>query len=188
MRVGDWAVAIGNPFGLASSVSAGIISARARDIHAGPYDDFLQTDAAINPGNSGGPLFNLRERSSESTPPSSGVERASDSLSPPTWPKRSSQLEKGEVNRGWLGVSIQDVTPDLAKALKAGGAQGALVAEVIPNTPASKAGLREQDIVTAVDGTPIDSGRALTRLVGLRQPGTIVKLTCARDGSSRDFR
>jgi serine protease Do len=184
MRVGDWVLAIGNPFGLASSVSAGILSAKARDIHAGPYDDFLQTDAAINPGNSGGPLFNLRGEvvgiNTAIVGGSSGIGFAVPSnmveeLLP--------QLEKGKVRRGWLGISIQDMNPDLAQALHAPVQKGALVADVTSGTPAQKAGLQPNDIIVSLDGKPVDSSKGLTHAIGLKMPGTTSTLEYYRQGS-----
>jgi serine protease Do len=180
-------VAIGNPFGLASSVSAGILSARARDIGAGPYDDFLQTDAAINPGNSGGPLFNLQGEvigiNTAIVGGGAGIGFAVPSnLAKALLP----QLEKGgPVTRGWLGVAAQDLDPALASALDAPGTEGALVTHVEPRSPAFLAGLRPDDIVLALDGEPIVSAGALTRAVALKAPGTRVELTVWREGERR---
>src|SRR6266851_4923163 len=165
IKVGDWVVAIGNPFGLASSVSAGIISARARQIGAGPFDDFLQTDAAINPGNSGGPLFNMKGEvigiNTAIVGGGSGIGFAVPSnMAKLLLP----QLEKGQkIRRGWLGVTVQDLTPELAKSLNVPVSRGAVVSDVNPDTPAAKAGLKPEDVVVAVDGNPVDSNRALTR-------------------------
>jgi serine protease Do len=189
MRVGDYVVAIGNPFGLASSVSAGIISARARDIRAGPYDDFLQTDAAINPGNSGGPLFNLSGEVIGINTAIIGGGTGIGFAVPSNMAKALvPQLQKGEVLRGWLGIGIQDLTPDLAKALNVPGERGAVVAEVNPGTPAQKAGLEAEDVVVALDGQPIESAKDLTRSVGFKRPGTAVALTVYRQGKKQDFR
>jgi serine protease Do len=186
MRVGDWVMAIGNPFGLASSVSAGIISARARDIQAGPYDDFLQTDAAINPGNSGGPLFNLAGQvigiNTAIVGGGTGI-----GFAVPSNMARAllPQLEKGQVRRGWLGVAVQDLEPDLAKAMKLSRTEGAILTEVSPETPAAEAGLRTEDVVVALDGEPVASSRELTRRVGLLTPGEEVTLTVLREGKER---
>jgi serine protease Do len=189
MRVGDWVMAIGNPLGLAFSVSAGIISARARDIHEGPYDDFFQTDTAINPGNSGGPLFNLNgEVIGINTAISAGANGIAFAIPSNVAGAELPQLEKGEVKRGWLGVAIQDLTPDLAKALKAPVAKGAVIGEVNDGGPAKRAGLQANDIIIAMDGKAIDSSKALTRAVGFQQPGLSATLTLYRGGAKEDVR
>jgi serine protease Do len=189
MRVGDWVVAIGNPFGLASSVSAGIISARARDIQAGPYDDFLQTDAAINPGNSGGPLFNMRGQVIGINTAIVGGGTGIGFAVPSNMAKALlPQLEKGKIRRGWLGVGIQDLTPELAKAFNVPVSKGALVTEVNEGTPARKAGLRQDDVIVAVDGQPMDSSRALGRAIGFKQPGASVALTVYRGGKKEEVK
>ncbi len=189
MKVGDWVLAIGNPFGLASSVSAGIISARARDIHSGPYDDFLQTDAAINPGNSGGPLFNLAGEVIGINTAIIGGGTGIGFAVPSTMAKALlPQLEKGTVRRGWLGVSAQDVGPDMAKALGLSRSEGALVADVAEDAPAASSGLKSEDVVVAVDGTPVGSAKDLTQRIGLMQPGTKVALTVVRDGKEREVK
>ncbi len=189
LRVGDWVVAIGNPFGLASSVSAGIVSAKAREIGAGPYDDFLQTDAAINPGNSGGPLFDLSGRvvgvNTAIVGGGSGVGFAVPSnMAREILP----QLERGEVRRGWLGVAIQDLTPELAAALGAGAGEGAVISSANEGGPGHRAGLRAEDVVVAVDGAPVESARALIRTIGFRAPGSEVTLRVLRGGKPRDVR
>jgi serine protease Do len=190
IKVGDWVLAIGNPFGLASSVSAGIISARARQIGAGPYDDFLQTDAAINPGNSGGPLFNMKGEvigiNTAIVGGGSGIGFAVPSnIAKVLLP----QLEKGQkIRRGWLGVTVQDLTPELAKSLTVPIDHGAVVSDVNPDTPAQKAGLKPDDVVVALDGNPVDSSRALTRTVGFKPPGTDVDLTLYRGGKKQDLK
>jgi len=182
IKVGDWVVAIGNPFGLASSVSAGIISALDRDIGMGRYDQFLQTDAAINPGNSGGPLFNLKGEvvgiNSAIVGQATGIGFAVPSdLVKALLP----QLEKkGYVTRGWLGVQIQDVTPVLGRAMGSPVSEGALVGSVNENSPAKKGGVREEDIVVAIDGEKVRSGGDLTRIVALKKPETTVGLTVYR--------
>ncbi len=180
-RVGDWVVAIGNPFGLASSVSAGIVSAKARDIRAGPYDDFLQTDAAINPGNSGGPLFDLSGKvigiNTAIVGGGSGIGFALPSnMARALLP----QLEHGEVRRGWLGVAVQDLTPELARALGIEGRTGAVVADVTEGTPAQRAGLKPDDVIVELDGRPLSNAHALTRGVAFLQPGQDVALTVLR--------
>jgi serine protease Do len=190
IKVGDWVLAIGNPFGLASSVSAGIISARARQIGAGPYDDFLQTDAAINPGNSGGPLFNMKGEvigiNTAIVGGGSGIGFAVPSnIAKVLLP----QLEKGQkIRRGWLGVSVQDLTPELAKSLNVPIDHGAVVSDVNPDTPAQKAGLKPDDVVVALDGNAVDSSRALTRTVGFKPPGAEVDLTLYRGGKKQDLK
>jgi serine protease Do len=190
MRVGDWVVAIGNPFGLSSSVSVGILSAKARDIHAGIYDDFLQTDAAINPGNSGGPLFNLKGEvigiNTAIVAGGSGIGFAVPSnLAKAILP----QLEKnGSVTRGYIGIGLQKLSPQLAKALGAPTAQGALVTSVQPNSPGARAGLKQDDVVTQVDTQAVTSDDQLRRTVALRAPGTTVALTVYRGGKAREVK
>ncbi len=170
MRVGDWVLAIGNPFGLGGTVTAGIISARARDINAGPYDDFIQTDAAINRGNSGGPMFNLAGEvigiNTAIYSPSGGSIGIGFAV-PSTLARNvvSQIIEFGETRRGWLGVRIQTVTPEIAESLGMERAHGALVAGVTPGGPADAAGLRPGDVVVEFDGRPIDEMRRLPRLV-----------------------
>jgi serine protease Do len=187
LRVGDWVVAIGNPFGLTSSVSTGIISAKARNINLGPYDDFLQTDAAINPGNSGGPLFDLSGRVIGMNTAIVGGGSGIGFAVPSTLIKTLlPQLEKGQkIERGWLGVTVQDLTPALARALGVSMRKGAIVSGVMKGSPGAKAGLQPEDVVTAVNGRPIDSAQALTRIVGFSKPGTSVTLTVQRKGSAK---
>jgi serine protease Do len=188
LHVGDWLLAIGNPFGLNTSVSLGILSATARDLGSGPYDEFLQTDAAINPGNSGGPLFDMKGEVV-------GVNTAiinSDSGGRIGFAIPSSlvrallpQLQRtGGVRRGALGVYSQDLTPDLATALGLPGRRGAVVDGFVPGSSGRAAGLAVDDVVVSLDGRPIESARALTRLVGLRPPGEVVKLGVIRGGQS----
>ncbi len=186
LRVGDGLVAIGNPFGLASSVSVGILSARARDIQLGPLDDFLQTDAAINPGNSGGPLFSGRgEVVGIATAIVGGGSGIGFAVPSNTARTLLPQLETGApVRRGWLGLAAQDLTPDLARALGVPVHRGAVVAEVVPGSPADRADLRGDDVVTSLDGKPIDGAQGLTRRVAMVPPGTDVRITVQR-GASR---
>ncbi|HET6518221.1 MAG TPA: DegQ family serine endoprotease [Geminicoccaceae bacterium] len=170
VRVGDWAVAVGDPFGLGGTVTAGIVSARGRDLHNGPYDDFLQLDAPINRGNSGGPTFDVNGQVIgintailSPTGGNIGIGFAIPSnLAQPVIAQLKSQ---GHVDRGWLGVEIQAVTPDLADGLGLDRPQGALVARVMPDGPAAKAGLRQGDVVLGFDGQPIATVRDLTRHV-----------------------
>lgn len=188
VRVGDPVVAIGNPFGLTSSVSSGILSARARDIQAGPYDNFLQTDAAINPGNSGGPLFNARgEVIGINTAIVGGGTGIGFAVPSNTAQLLLPQLEKGKIHRGWLGVSVQDLTPDLAQALHVPGSKGAIVTGVQENTPSARAGLKQDDVITAVNGTPTESSHSLTRDIGFRPPEESVTLTIYREGQQRQL-
>jgi serine protease Do len=190
MRVGDWVVAIGNPLGLASSVSVGIISARARNLGATRYDDFLQTDAAINPGNSGGPLFNTRGEAIgiNTLIPSQG---SGIGFSVPINMAKAllPQLAKeGSVTRGWLGISIQDLTADLGRAMGLSVTEGAIVGGVNTNSPAQAAGLHEDDVVVAVDGERVRSGAGLSRAVAFKRPGATATLTVFRSGKSQDVK
>jgi serine protease Do len=190
LRVGDWLVAIGNPFGLASSVSSGILSARARDIHSGPYDDFLQTDAAINPGNSGGPLFNMRGEVVGINTAIVGGGTGIGFAVPSNMVKALlPQLEKdGAVTRAWLGIGIQDLTSDLAKAMSLPVNEGAIVSQVNDNSPAGKAGIRADDVIVAIDGRKVGSGGELTRTVALKKPGTTSTLDVFRDGKRQELK
>ena len=183
MKVGDFAVAIGNPFGLASSVSLGIISALNRNIHAGPYDQFLQTDAAINPGNSGGPLFNLKGEVIGINTAIVGNATGLGFAVPSNVAKAViPQLEKnGWVTRGWLGVGIQDLNPTLSKALGIPQQEGAVILAVSEG-PAKKAGMLEDDVVVAIDGAKIITGNGLSRTIALQRPNAEVKLAVYRAG------
>ncbi len=187
LRVGDWVLAIGNPFGLGGSVSLGIVSARNRDINAGPYDDFIQTDAAINKGNSGGPLFNLQGEvvgvNTAIYSPSGGSVGIGFSVPADTVKGVVDQLVKfGETRRGWLGVRIQSLTDDLAEGLDLGKTQGALVAEVTPTGPAEKAGLKPRDVITEFDGKPIHEMKDLPRVVADTPVGKKVVVKLLREG------
>jgi serine protease Do len=190
MRVGDWVVAIGNPFGLASSVSSGILSARARDIHSGPYDDFLQTDAAINPGNSGGPLFNLKgEVVGINTAIVGGGTGIGFAVPSNLVKALLPQLEKdGAVTRAWLGIGIQDLTRDLAKALALPVSEGAIVSQVNDNSPAARAGLRADDVIVSIDGQKVGSGGELTRTVALKKPGSTSTMALFREGKRQELK
>jgi serine protease Do len=184
LRVGEYVVAIGNPFGLGNTVTMGIVSAKARAIGAGPYDDFIQTDASINPGNSGGPLFNLKGEvvgiNTAINPNGQGigfaipVDALKDVLEP--------LISTGHVARGYLGVAIQPVDAALGKALGLDAAKGALVAEVIAGGAADRAGLKSGDVIVAVDGTPVPSSDDLPRMVARHAPGTHTKLGILRGG------
>jgi len=190
MRVGDFVVAIGNPFALAHSVTLGIISAKDRDISAGPYDQFLQTDAAINPGNSGGPLFNLK---GEVIGINTAINAAANSIGfsvPSNLAKALlPQLEaKGYVVRGWLGIAPQDLSPALARALDVPNGEGALVVNVNEGSPAAKAGLKEEDVIVAIDGVKTTSASGLVRLVGLKRPEVPAALSVIRRGKPLELK
>ncbi len=186
IRVGDWVVAVGNPFGLGGTVSAGIVSARGRDIHAGPFDDFLQIDAAINPGNSGGPTFSLDGKvmgvNTAIASPNGGNVGIGFAIPANLAKPIIDQLrEDGSVERGWLGVQIQQVTPDLAEALGLDHAKGALVSGVMPDSPAAAAGLRQGDVIVGFDGKAVAEMRDLPRLVAAVPAGKKVGVELWRD-------
>jgi periplasmic serine protease, Do/DeqQ family len=187
IRVGDWVVAIGNPFGFGGTVTAGIISARGRDINAGPYDDFLQTDAPINRGNSGGPVFDLDGEvigiATAIYSPSGGSIGIGFAI-PVNGARQVIQqlIEHGEVKRGWLGVRIQTVNEEIAEALGLKEAAGALVASVIPGGPAAKAKLKDGDVILEFDGKPVTQMRRLPRIVADTQVGKTVPIKVWRNG------
>ena len=189
-KVGQWVVAIGNPFGLDHSVTAGIISAKGRVIGAGPYDNFIQTDASINPGNSGGPLLNLNcEVIGINTAIIASGQGIGFAVPSSTARSVLAQLkDAGEVKRGLLGVRIQDVDEDTAKALGLEAASGALIASVSEDSPAEEAGLKRGDVITKVDGEDVDGSRELTRTIGSMAPGDKVKLTYVRGGKEKTVR
>lgn len=184
MEVGDWVVAIGNPFGLSNTVTAGILSAKGRDIHAGPFDNFLQTDASINPGNSGGPLINMNgEVIGINTAISASGQGIGFAIPSNLASRVINDLREGKkVSRGWLGVTIQDVDENMAKALGLKDAKGALIGSVMDDEPADKAGLRAGDVIVRVGDTPIDSASAVTRSVASLKPDTKVDVVVIRDG------
>ena len=189
IRVGDWVIAIGNPFGLGGSVTAGIVSALNRDIHAGNYDDFIQTDAAINRGNSGGPLFDMDGRvigvNSAIISPSGASVGIGFAVPTSTVKPVVDQIMKyGETRRGWIGVRIQSVTPEIADSLGLGVARGALVAGVSPDGPAAAAGIETGDIVLAFDGRTISAMRDLPRVVAEATIGSTVDIQLFRDGET----
>ncbi|WP_421852417.1 Do family serine endopeptidase [Oricola sp.] len=189
-RVGDWVVAVGNPFGLGGTVTAGIVSARGRDIGAGPYDDFLQIDAAVNRGNSGGPTFNLNGEvvgvNTAIFSPSGGNVGIAFAVPASTAKEVVSELmDDGNVERGWLGVRIQRVTPDIAESLGLDISDGALVSDPQQDAPAAKAGIRAGDIITAVNGEAIEGPRELARAIAAYDPGTKVDVTVIRRGKER---
>ncbi len=186
-RVGNWVIAIGNPFGLGNTVTAGIISARARDINAGPFDDFIQTDASINRGNSGGPLFNMDGLvigiNTAIYSPSGGSVGIGFSVPSNLARNVIHQLrEYGETRRGWLGVRIQTVTEDLAEGLNLEDTGGALVASVSPDSPASEAGLQVGDVILSFDGKLVGTMRRLPRIVAETQIDKPVQVEIWRDG------
>lgn len=189
-RVGDWVVAVGSPFGLSGTVTAGILSARGREIGAGPYDDFLQVDAPINRGNSGGPLFGLDGAvvgvNTAIFSPSGGSVGIGFSIPANLAKQVVAQLrDKGRVERGFLGVATQPLTPALAAALGMPAPQGALVADVTPDSPAARAGLRPGDVVLAVNGQALRDGRALARAMAAVAPGQEATLTIRRGGAEQ---
>lgn len=189
VRVGDYVIAIGNPFGLGHTVTMGIVSAKSRAIGAGPYDDFLQTDASINPGNSGGPLFNTRGEvigvNTAINPNGRGIGFAIPvDLLKDVVPQL---IEKGTVARGRLGVHIQEVDEPLAKALGMDRPRGALVGDVEPNSPADKAGIKPGDVIVRFEGDDVAHSRDLPRMVARRAPGTRTKVEVLRDRSTRTF-
>jgi serine protease Do len=187
-RIGDWVLAVGNPFGLGGSVSAGIISARGRDIHSGPYDDYIQIDAPINQGNSGGPLFDTSGRvigvNTAIFSPSGGNVGIGFAIPASTVQGVIAALkDHGQVDRGWLGVQIQPVTEEIASALGRDNEEGALVAEVMPESPAAKAGLHAGDLILSVDGKRVNEVKDLQRMVAEIRPGTQVGIAVQRDGA-----
>jgi serine protease Do len=188
-RVGDWVMAVGNPFGLGGTVTTGIISARGRDIGSGPYDDFLQIDAAINRGNSGGPAFNLEGEvigiNTAIFSPSGGSVGIGFAIPASTAETVIASLkESGAVTRGWLGVQIQPVTAEIAESLGLSDAKGAIVADVTDDSPALAAGLKQGDTILKFDGADIVDSRDLARKVAKVKPGTRVPMTLVRDGKT----
>jgi serine protease Do len=187
MRVGDWVLAVGKPFGLEHTVTQGIISAIGRVIGAGPYDNFLQTDAPINPGNSGGPLVNLRgEVVGINTAIYSGGQGIGFAIPSALAKSVLAQLKtKGRVVRGWIGVSIQSVTPEMARSFGVKEARGALVGDLQPEGPAAKGGLRQGDIIVSFAGRPVKGANDLPRLTAEAPVGSSVPVVVLRDGKER---
>jgi serine protease Do len=189
-RIGDWVLAVGNPFGLGGTVTAGIVSASGRDIGNGPYDDFIQIDAPVNKGNSGGPAFNTEGEvmgvNTAIYSPSGGSVGIAFSIPASTVKTVIAQLrDKGSVSRGWIGVQIQPVTADIADSLGLKKAEGALVAEPQANGPAAKAGIESGDVITSVNGEPVKDARELARTIGGLAPGNAVKLNVLHKGQDK---
>ncbi|MFK4384776.1 serine protease Do [Bradyrhizobium sp. USDA 223] len=189
-RIGDWVVAVGNPFGLGGTVTAGIVSASGRDIGNGPYDDFIQIDAPINKGNSGGPAFDMNGNvigvNTAIFSPSGGSVGIGFDIPASTAKLVVAQLkDKGAVTRGWLGVQVQPVTSDIADSLGLKEARGAIVDNPQDGSPAAKAGIQAGDVITAVNGTTIKDSRDLARTIAGLAPGTSVKLDVFRKGDSK---
>lgn len=189
LRVGDWVLAIGNPFGLEQTVTSGIVSAKGRVIGSGPYDNFIQTDASINPGNSGGPLFNLEGKvvgiNTAIVAHGQGigfaipVNMAKDIL--------NDLKSKGKVTRGWLGISVQDITEDIAANMGIKEKEGALVADVLKGDPAEKAGLKAGDVILEIDGKKVNDTHELLRIVAGVAVGKSVNIKVLRDGKVQNF-
>ncbi len=186
MQVGDWVMAIGNPFGLGGSVTVGIISAKQRDISSGPYDEYLQTDASINKGNSGGPLFNMDGKvigvNTAIISPTGGSIGIGFAVPSDSVVRIIDQLKQhGEIRRGWLGVKIQTVTEDIAKSLGAEPEKGAYVSTVSPSSPAQSGGLKSGDVIVRFDGKTVSEMRDLPRLVARTPVGEVVDVEIIRD-------
>ncbi|MGE5257916.1 MAG: DegQ family serine endoprotease [Hyphomicrobiales bacterium] len=189
LRVGEWVIAIGSPFGLEQTVTAGIVSAKGRVIGSGPYDNFIQTDASINPGNSGGPLVNLN---GEVVGINTAIIAQGQGIGFAIPIDMATQIvaqlkENGEVTRGWLGVTIQDLKGDLAEYYGAKNTEGALVTDVVPGNPADKAGIKAKDIITAVNGEKVKNSRELTAKAATLPVGETTKITVVRNGQEKTF-
>src|SRR5579863_10423923 len=191
-EIGDWVVAVGNPFGLGGTVTAGVVSARGRDIHAGQFDDFLQIDAPINRGNSGGPTFDLNGQvigiNTAIYSPNGGSVGIGFAIPSNLAKTVVAQLKSGgKVSRGWLGVQIQEVTPAIAASLGLKGEHGALVSVVTPNGPGAQAGLKQGDVILSFNGSEVTQLRDLPRLVAAVAPGSTGSLTVWRGGQSSEL-
>ena len=189
LKVGDWVVAIGNPFGLNHTVTSGIVSAKGRVIGAGPYDDFIQTDASINPGNSGGPLFNMKGEvvgiNTAIIPQGQGIGFAIPvNTAKPLIPQLVSH---GEITRGYLGVNIQSLTPELAEAMGTADRKGALVADVTDDSPADNGGIKRGDIIISFDGKEVEDSHDLPAMVAATAVDAEVIVTVIRDGKKKDL-
>lgn len=190
VQVGEWVIAVGNPFGLNYTVTAGIISAKGRVIGAGPYDDFLQTDASINPGNSGGPLVNMEGKIIGINTAIMASGQGIGFAIPINEAKHIIEdlKTKGKVTRGWLGLMIQEVTPELAESFNLAEHKGALVANVVPDSPADKAGIKRGDVVIEFDGKKINEYSDLPKLAARAEPGRSVEVKVNRDGKEQTFK
>jgi serine protease Do len=191
-RIGDWVVAVGNPFGLGGTVTAGIVSARNRDIGSGPYDDYIQIDAPVNKGNSGGPTFDMDGNvigvNTAIFSPSGGSIGIAFDIPAETLKTVVAQLkDKGFVSRGWLGVQIQPLTSELAEGLGLKGGEGALVAEPQADSPAAKVGIVSGDVIAAVDGRAVRDAHDLAKQIGSMAPGSNIKLTVWRTGEAKSI-
>ncbi|MGA8610982.1 MAG: Do family serine endopeptidase [Xanthobacteraceae bacterium] len=189
-QVGDWVIAVGNPFGLGGTVTAGIVSASSRDIGSGPYDDYIQIDAPINKGNSGGPAFDVEGNvigiNTAIFSPSGGSVGIGFDIPADTAKRVIAELkDNGHVTRGWLGVQIQPVTTAIADSLGLKKAEGAIVDSAQEGSPAAKAGLQSGDVITAVNGTPVKDARDLARTIGMLPPNAAVKLDILRQGEAQ---
>jgi len=189
-RIGEWVVAIGNPFGLGGTVTAGIVSAEGRDIQSGPYDDYIQIDAPVNKGNSGGPTFNLKGEvvgvNTAIFSPSGGSVGIAFDIPSTTVSNIIPQLESsGKVQRAWLGVQIQPVTQEIADSLGLKSAKGALIAQPQDGSPGDKAGLKAGDVITEVNGDEVADAKDLARKIGGMKPGSLAKLSIYHDGKSQ---
>jgi len=190
LKVGQWVVAIGSPFGLEHTVTAGIVSAKGRVIGSGPYDDFIQTDASINPGNSGGPLINMKGKVvGINTAIVAGGQGIGFAIPVDLAKGIITQLKTdGTVTRGWLGVGIQDLNQEIADYYGVAGKKGALVMEVFPGDPADKAGIKPKDIITSVAGEDVESSRDLTGIIANIPVGEKIKVRILRNGREKTFK
>ncbi len=191
-RIGDWVIAVGNPFGLGGTVTAGILSAQGRDIGAGPYDDFLQIDAAVNRGNSGGPTFdtdgNVIGVNTAIVSPTGGSVGIAFAIPSATVKSIVGQLkESGKVSRGWIGVQIQEVTADLAESLGIRGTRGALVAEPQAGSPAAKGGIESGDVIVSINGVEAHDSRDVARTISNLRPGSTASIAVVRNGQEKSF-
>jgi serine protease Do len=191
-RIGDWVIAVGNPFGLGGTVTAGIVSARGRDIGEGPYDDFIQIDAPVNRGNSGGPTFNIQGEligvNTAIYSPSGGSVGIGFAIPAETVRSVVAQLrEKGKVIRGYIGVQIQEVTPEIAESLGLKAARGALVAEPQASGPAARAGIEVGDVINTINGREVVDARDVARTISNMAPGVSARITALRKGQERTF-
>lgn len=189
LQVGDWVIAIGNPFGLSHTVTKGIVSAKGRVIGSGPYDDFIQTDAPINFGNSGGPLFNLKgEVVGINTAIISGGQGIGFAIPINMAKNLLPQLKTGKIVRGYIGVRIKDVTKDLAESFGLEQTDGVLVEEVVKNSPADKAGIKEGDIIIEIDGKKVDDALQLPKMIAMLKPGTTIIAKVIRDKKENEIK